>query len=281
MLSSQHPSPRLRRLASSAPLPGLLAVLLVLALASSASAKPTGEFAVFAECPLATKGVNQCVYAQFTGGELRLGSMEVPIAHTITLQGGSIDVESPPSETFIAAAGANTLSKTPQKVIGGLSGIVGHESSEVQAVLELVGSVTLSATNLAAGSGVALALPTRLHLENSFLGEACYVGSSAKPLELSLTTGKTSPPEPNKSITGSPGERESKDEGNLVLYKSDSLVNNSLSAPAAKGCGGSEESLIDSLLDTKFDLPSSGGHNTAILKGTSQFASAEAVRASE
>jgi hypothetical protein len=262
--------------------PALLAVLLAVGVAPVANAKPTGEFAVFAECPLATKGVNECVYAQFSGGELQVGKMDVPIENTITLQGGLIVVESPLSETFVAAAGGNTLSKTAEKVPGGLTGIERFEgNTELKVVLELVGSVTLSRVNFADASGVALDLPSRLHLENPSLGEACYVGSSAKPLELSLTTGKTSPLEPNKPISGSPGEKESKDSGALVVYRKDALVNNSFSAPEAKGCGGIEESLIDPIIDSKFDLPSAPGHNTAILKGTSEFATAEAVRASE
>jgi hypothetical protein len=282
-MSRHHRPPRPQRLArTGAPL--LLAALLALALALAPAAlgKPTGEFAVFAECPLSTKGVNECVYAQFTGGELRVGKMDVPVEHTITLQGGLVVVESPPSETFVNAAGGNTLSKTAEKVSGGLGGIERFESdNELNVVLELVGPVSLSRTNLADASGVALDLPSRLHLENPFLGESCYVGSSSKPLELSLTTGKTSPPEPNKPITGSPGEKEFKDSGALVVYKNDSLVNNSFSAPEAKGCGGFEESLIDPIINSKFGLPVSAGHNTAILKGTSEFATAEAVRASE
>lgn len=280
MLGTQHSVPRLSWIARvGAPL-ALLVVLL--ALASVANAKPTGEFAVFAECPLTTKGVNECVYAQFTGGELQVNKLDVPIENAITLQGGLIVVESPLSETFVAAAGGNTLTKVAQKVPGGLNGVEGFErNEELKAVIELVGSVTLSRTNLAAGSGVALDLPVRVHLENPFLGEACYVGSSSKPIELSLTTGKTSPPEPNKSITGSPGEKESKDAGALLVYKKDRFVNNSFSAPEAKGCGGSEEVLINPIINNKFGLPSSGGHSTAILSGTSEFATAEAVRASE
>jgi hypothetical protein len=38
------------------------------------------------------------------------------------------------------------------------------------------------------------------------LGSSCYVGSSARPLQLNLTAGATSPPAPNKPISGKRGE---------------------------------------------------------------------------
>lgn len=101
--------------------------------------------------PLSTTGVNQCVYAQFSSGEVGLGGLHYPIAKTITFQGGLIVVESPPSETFVGAADGNTLSKTAEVV------------------------------------------PVRAHLKNIHLGEACYIGSSARPITLNLTTGTTAP----------------------------------------------------------------------------------------
>src|ERR1700729_3139261 len=68
---------------------GLLVLLAALALAPAAMAgKPTGEFAVFNHCPLSSAGVNECVYSKESSGELRFGSMDVPIKNPITLQGG-------------------------------------------------------------------------------------------------------------------------------------------------------------------------------------------------
>jgi hypothetical protein len=121
-----------------------------------------------------------------------------------------------------------------------------------------------------------------VHLKNVFLGEACYLGTSASPITLNLTTGVTSPPKPNKPITGSSGEHESKEAGNLVIYKNDALVENAFSLPAvAKGCGGIEESLIAPVLNSKYGWPSAAGTNTSIFDGTTKFAAASAVKASE
>jgi hypothetical protein len=253
---------------------GLLVLLTGLLTASAAMAgKPTGEFAVFKDCPLSTIGVNWCVYSKTTGGELTLGKMSVPIVNPIVLQGGLIVTEK--EETFVNPTEGVTLSKTAETVTGGF------EKTTLTATLELVGSVTLSRKKLAAGEGTAIGLPTRVHLKNEFLGESCFIGSSTEPITLNLTTGTTTPPPPNKAIKGTPGTFESKEGGTLEVFSGDSLVENAFSVPGAKGCGGSEESLIDPILDAKFGLPSAAGHNTAIMKGTSEFATAEAVRKSE
>ena len=253
---------------------GVLVLLAALALAPTAMAgKPTGEYAAFNDCPLGTSGVDECVYATFSGGELVLGKMDVPIDLTITLQGGLIVTEK--EETFVNTTEGQTLSKTPNAVPGGFEG------SAVTLTMELAGAVALSRSNLAGGKGTALKLPVKMHLKSEFFGEECFLGTGASPVTLNLTTGSTSPPEPNKPIKGTAGEHESKEAGNLVIYRNDALVENAFSVPAAKGCGGIEEKLIDALVNEKYQLPAAAGHNTAVLKGTSEFASAEAVRKSE
>jgi hypothetical protein len=252
---------------------GLLVLLAALATASSAMAgKPKGDFEDFAHCPLMVAGVNECVYSKTTGGELVFGKMVVPIENTIILQGGIDATET--EETFVNPIEVGTLSKTAEEVPGGF------ESKPLTETLELVGSVAISRKKLTA-EGVALKLPVRAHLKNADLGEACYIGSSTSPITLNLTTGTTSPPAPNKPIKGSHGTIEIKDEETLEIFKGDSLVENAFSVPGASGCGGIFESIIDPLVDAKFGLPAAAGHNTAIMSGTSKFATAEAVRKSE
>jgi hypothetical protein len=274
MLSRRRTTPqRAPRRAVSA-LAGLLVLSVALATASTAMAgKPKGEFEVFAHCPLMVAGVNECVYSQTTSGELIFGKMIVPIKNTITLQGGLIVTET--EETFVNPTEGVALSKTAQEVPGGFEG------KPLSATLELVGAVALSRKNLKAEEGIALKLPVRVHLKNTALGESCFIGSSTSPITLNLTTGTTSPPPPNKPIKGSRGTFESKEEGTLEIFKGDSLVDNAFSVPGASGCGGIFESIVDPIVDAKFGLPAAAGHNTAIMKGTSKFATAEAVRKSE
>jgi hypothetical protein len=274
----------------------------VLASASSALAAehhPKGPFAVFKDCPLSNSATNACVYAQTESGEFIVGKETVPIKHTITLQGGIHETESGALE-FIGAENGETLSKTPQPVPGGLAGLVKcyeisnflerlacevifeNGTTGVNATTELAApasSIGINIENLVSESGTALSLPVKVHLENPLLGSSCYVGSNAKPVELPLTTGTTSPPAPNKPIKGSAGTIE--DEEGVVILKNNELVNNSFAAPGAEGCGGIFSFIIDPLVDAKLGVPAAAGHNTAKLKGTLKTASAEAVKESE
>lgn len=273
-----------------------IAAAAYLALASAASATPTGEFAVFAQCPLTNPSTSACLHALSTSGEFKIGSTAVPLTKPVTLQGGLTE-EGENTEGFseiVPAANGETLSKTPQTVPGGLLKIVApgwlpgflqvlfnefinKGITGVTATTELVGKARLNAGDALAGVGTALELPVRVHLENPFLGSGCYVGSASKPIAVSFTTGTTNPPLPNKPITGSPGELSFGAEGVLRIGKN-SLVNNTFAAPEAEGCGGIFALLIDPAVDAELGLPSASGHNTAILNGSQEIASAVAVR---
>jgi hypothetical protein len=291
----------------------LLATVTSAAFAATALAKePTGDFAVFKQCPRFS-GVNFCIYAKVESGEVKIGSTKVPLnedgKHPIILQGGYFRNEEkhPVTETFSGALNGETLSKTPQNVPGGLSGLVNCTEIKGEGFLEklarssckaifentLTGvtattelakpasSIGISSDNLINEEGIALSLPTRVHLENPLLGSECYVGSSSSPVTLNLTTGTTSPPEPNKPIKGKLGELNFKDEFEFIEIVKNTLVDNSFSVPTATGCGGIFSFLIDPIIDSKLGLPSAAGHNTTIQNGFQNLATAESVIASE
>jgi hypothetical protein len=299
----------------------LAASLGVLSAASPALAVPKGEYAVFSDCPLSNAAVQGCIVARTEHGEFVIGTKKtkVPIEKTITLQGGF--EEEVPAEfrmPFVEAEDGNTLSKTPQKVPGGLLGIkceeikgegflekgarklceevVKSKLNTVTATTELalpappasLSSIFLSEASLEnpilyEAFGIpALGLPVKVKLENPLLGNACYIGSGTEPIVLKLTTGTTKPPLPNTSITGKIGEFSSRAEGGILVIKNNSLVDNLFAVPAAKGCGGKAfEALIDPIVNAKLGLPSPSGNNTAILNGTLEQAGAEAARESE
>jgi hypothetical protein len=290
---------------------GRTALLLALAVslatlgfaAPALALKPTGEFVNFGDCPLKNPAVNHCIFAQTLSGHFSIKTTEVPITKTITLQGGLIVNEETGSETFVNAEDGNTLSKTPQSVPGGLFKIVAPEFfpeplrkifnefiskgiTGVNATTELVGPVSLNRFAILGEAPNALTLPVRVHLENSFLGNNCFVGSKTHPINLGLTTGTTSPPLPNTPIKGKVGEVEFLGtEGHLVI-KNNSLVNNTFAAPEAEGCGsqilfGLFTGIIDGAVGLELGLPSASGNNTAILNGTLEDALAAAVVKSE
>ncbi len=269
--------------------------------ASSASAQPKGEYAVFAECPLNNEAVEGCLVAKTISGEIKLGKEAVPIVATQTLQGGFKE-KAGGVDTFYAALKGNTFTKTPQKVPGGLLGLV--RCNEIGNLLERIacevvfenGTTGVTATTeLAAPAssiglnedailgevGTGLTLPIKVKLENPLLGGECYVGSNAHPITLNLTSGTTSPPAPNKPIKGKKGTLSSRAEGGVLVITGNTLVDNSFAAPAASGCGGLFSFLIDPIIDAKIGLPSAAGNNTAILNNTIEQASAELVKESE
>ena len=77
--------------------------------------------------------------------------------------------------------------------------------NDVYATAELAAPAKLDYIDFLVGSGTALELPLRIHLENPFLGSNCYIGSASTPVRLKLTLGTTAPPPPNTPISGSLG----------------------------------------------------------------------------
>ncbi len=259
--------------------PTILAMALAIAgSTSSALAQPTGGFEVFRNCPVSNPEVVSCVYATTEGGKFTIGNRTVPITNPIVLQGGLIVNRETGVVTFAEATNGETLSKSPQKVPGGLVGIEGL-GGEVTATAELAGpagSIVLNQENLVTEKGTALSLPLKLKIGNPFLGEKCYGGSNRHPIVVELTTGTTSPPPPNKAITGKAGVFTTTEEGAILNINENSLVNNSFAAPGVHGCGFFPP-LIDPLVDLGFGVPAAAGHNTAALEGKLELTSSEEV----
>jgi hypothetical protein len=280
-----------QRMRGVVPAAMLVAALATLAFAASAQAKLIGEFTKFQQCPWTTAGVSRCLYAATTGGETVLGNKKVTIEKEVILQGGYTEPnfeEKNPEFLFAKFFGAKngiTLSKAAQNVPGGLAGIVPDEKSPalvkalikfffenkitgVTSTLELAKPATdirISENHLAEGEGVALKLPVKVRLENPFLGKNCYVGSSGTPINFNLTSGVTSPPEPNKPITGKVGEVEFLEEAQILKLKNSEIVDNAWSAPAATGCGGIISFLVNPIINGQVGLPAAAGKNTAKL----------------
>lgn len=278
----------------------LFALLIPASAASAAPYNPTGEFAPFNDCPLSRSTLALCISSKTTSGTITIGNKPVPIVNPVTLQGG---VEGPfifGPLTFYGAEDGNTLSKTPQPVPGGLTGItapawwpsflrdlfnetINNGFTGVQATMELAApatSIKLSILNLVSQSGVALSMPVKVKLSNPFLGSNCYIGSNSNPITLNLTTGTTAPPPPNTPITGAPGTVTNNEAGTLLTLDNNKQVDNSFASPGANGCGGLFSFLVDPFVNSIVGVPSAAGHNTAILEGSIANGDPNAVRAS-
>lgn len=256
---------------------GLVACLaiacLALAGASSASAEifkgPLNkeDFLRFINCPITSGKV--CTYGETLSGEFKIGSHSVPITNPTILQGG-IEAEGLGVYPLIPPRfGVPAVSKSPQKVPGGLTGLSEEVGGPVFATAEQAGPILIRPVALGFGEHTAIQFPIRVHLENELLGPNCYIGTEAEPVVLHLTDGTTEPPEGTEPIKGSIGKVEGPDKGKITLFKGNKLVDNGWSAPAATGCGTNAltEAATTLLVNTAEGLPSAAGKNVAILEG--------------
>jgi hypothetical protein len=277
-----------------------VALTTVVAMAPSAMATPTGGYAVFAQCPVKTAKVNGCIYSPTESGYIKIASTEVPIVNTQVLQGGLLRPEEEFVKHMAPALNGETLTKTAQKVPGGLLDLVKcneikgegwfekelrkacesifeNKLTGVEAVTELAkpaSSVVLNTAFEQLGVGTALTLPVKVKLENPLLGSECYIGSESEPINLNLTTGATS-----GGPTGKPGTQSTSEGGGILTISGISLVNNTFSTPGASGCG--IFGLLDGIIDSKLGLPSASGKNVAVLNGKVEIANSELVEESE
>jgi hypothetical protein len=261
----------------------------------------TGEWAKFNYCPSTNPAVWKCLNSVTTSGSVVLGKKTVPIVNPVTLQGGFGFENAQEVSSFYGATNGVTLSKTPQPVPGGLSGLVNCKEisnsieraacevvfenglTGVNATLELAkpaSEIKVSQNALAGELGVALVLPVRVHLENPFLGSGCYIGSSSSPLLWNLTTGATTPPAGTAPIHGARGTLSFLEEFEIAKFSGNKLVDNGWSAPGATGCGGFPfEYLINPIINASVGVPSAAGKNVATLNNEIYIAEAAGVNA--
>ncbi len=247
----------------------VVALALLAPIASAAEPKP--GYTQFAGCPSKTEvpTVEACFVSKITGGHFQMGSKDVPIEKPFKLSGGVTETGQ------VVATSKGGLEVVKQKVPGGVIGLTG-----LTWLLEFLGSEALTlyaATELAGAPGNPLAdpvtLPIRVHLINSTLGNNCYVGSFTNPIKLNLTTGTTSPPPPNKPITGSEGEV-TLDEKE-IFHLPGEFVDNSFAAPGASGCVltlfGFIPISINGLVNSQSGLPAAAGTNETRQKFESEL----------
>lgn len=251
---------------------GKLLVAAIAALAAMAVAAPLAQAATpapgytqFKGCP--SKSENPatfvCVRSVVNGGHFQMGTKDVPLSKPMTLTGGA----NASLEGFTANAEGG-LSPVKQQVPGGIIGLtgldwlvnfLGVEQLKLYAVTELVGVPSIGET---------IKLPIRVHLINPVLGNKCYVGSPAAPINLDMTPYTTSPPSPNKPISGVLPSLEFDEETEIVKVGNGTYVDNSFAAPGANGCVltlfGFIPISINGLVNSQSGLPAAAGTNETI-----------------
>jgi hypothetical protein len=229
----------------------------LLALGSSAA---FAAFPDFTGCPTANPSVTACVDIESTDGFLDIKGFRVPIGTSFALRGGLIPNANGGvgPATFVAPTNGTGVFSKPIQIPGGILGIeFPIPGNAVTATAQLAGS----ASNIRIDPAeLFVSIPVKLKLDNPILGSNCYIGSNSNPVRLNLTVGTTSPPPPNRPITGHAGELSFDARGN-VLFIGNINVDNAFSVPGATGCGLGL-GLVNALVNAKLGLPSAAGNNT-------------------
>jgi hypothetical protein len=259
---------------------GVLVAFAMVAPAAQAKT-PNPGYTQFAGCPspfTENPAIVTCIRTDITSGHFQMGNKNVPIEKPIALTGG---VKNGFGPLFFNSEGG--LSKAKQKVPGGVIGLTG-----LTWLAEFLGSdaLTLYATTELAGTAIIggpsfAILPVKVHLENStgVLGKNCYVGSSTSPIVLHLITGTTSPPPPNKPISGKEPVIGFDPVLEIQTATGGTYVDNSFAAPGASGCVltlfGFIPIGLNGLVNAQSGLPAAAGTNETVQNFNAQFVNSE------
>lgn len=228
------------------------AVTTWLCLAGTASA----AFPNFSDCPRTAPNAVACVDIQNTSGNLNIKGFNVPLGESLEIRGALSSPET--GLTFIPPTGTTGFFARAVQVPGGLLGIeFPIPGNSVTATTELAGSPSEIRIN---PQNQSIRIPVRVQLTNFLLGMDCHIGTNRNPVILNLVTETTSPPAPNRPISGHLGTFESPAEG-TVIFRGNLNVENSFAVPAATECGLGL-GLINLLVDTRLRLPSAAGNNS-------------------
>jgi len=229
-----------------------LAAACCLAFAGNALA----AFPNYTGCPPASATVISCVDIQNTSGNLNIKGFNVPLGESLEIRGGLSPIREGFND-FTPATGTNGFFSRPVEVPGGILGIdFPIPGNSVTATTELAGSASAIRFSSVSGS---LIVPVKVRLSNFLLGMNCHIGSNSNPVVLNLITGTTSPPPPNRPISGRRGTVSFV--GTEIQIIDNVNVANEFAIPASSSCGLGL-GFINLLIDARLQLPSAAGNNS-------------------
>jgi len=237
------------------------AVVAAMALMVVGAGAAQAVFPNFTGCTARAPEDGACVNIQQRNGNLRIGTFNVPLHETLEIR-GSLVANGTSTPTFVPPSGSTGFIGRPERVPGGLLGIEWIPGTTVLAITELAGSSSAIRVNL---EDFSIRIPIKVRLVNTLLGMDCHIGTNSRPVNLNLITGTTSPPAPNRPISGTVGAiSELPAPGGLQVIGNVN-VENSFAVPGATECGLGL-GLINSLVNLKLGLPSAAGNNSAELR---------------
>jgi hypothetical protein len=212
-------------------------------------------FPNFSGCRSSSPTEGFCVDIQQRSGNFEIKGFRVPLHESLEIRGKLIPNETE-FPTFVPPAGTNGFFARAERVPGGLLGIEWLPGNSVEAITELAGPASSIRIN---PSDSSVSLPIKVRLVNLLLGMDCHIGNNSNPVRLTLITGTTSPPPPNRPITGSFGTFAPITGGISRIGQVN--VENSFPVPGATECGLGL-GLINALVNARLRLPSAAGNNS-------------------
>jgi hypothetical protein len=246
---------------------GAVMALGVMLVPAAQATTPAKGYEQFAGCPSPAENpaIGICLRSVVKSGHFNMGNKSVPITNPMTLSGGTDGLL-----TNFTSNSKGGLSPVKQQVPGGVIGLTGLdwlvnflniEQLKLFAVTELAGAPVF------AGLG-SLTLPIKVHLINPVLGNSCYVGTNASPIKLNMTTEATSPPPPNKPISGKNPELKFDEATEILHINNGTYVDNAFAAPGANGCTLTLLGLIpislNGIVNAASGLPAAAGTNETV-----------------
>ncbi|MEV0786573.1 hypothetical protein AB0I52_27165 [Streptomyces sp. NPDC050423] len=282
--------------------PALLAALVAVAVgiplstspASAASAQAmSGNWGPFARCPvddpamLAADGTTDiaiCVSSHSESGSIKLGNTEATTGAN-DLQFGVVRNASTGASKIVAPAGGAIVG-APTDIPGGLlglmcpsgipvvSGICGQlaDSSLNRVVATVESAGTPSNFDLTAGmqSGKTIVdIPIRIHLQNTFLGSKCYIGTTSSPVV--LRPQNLSVPALGSQRFDADGAPNTAGLLNRLSLTGNDQGDSGFAVPGVSGCGPLTLGELNWAVNLKTALPSAAGNNHLVLNDTATY----------
>ncbi|MER5849475.1 hypothetical protein ABT126_21055 [Streptomyces sp. NPDC002012] len=273
---------------------GLLASFTALAAFASmgsatAATSLNGNWAPFTRCPvdapamLAADGATDtavCVSSHSASGSIKLGNTVVPVGASdlqvgvVTHPGGGATVVSPPGGALVADSAQipggllGLMCPSDIPVITGICNqLTDNTLNRVTATIESVNSP--SGFQLLAGTTTGkpiITLPVRIHLENPFLGNSCYIGSASDPVLL-RPQNLTRPAISTQQFAGDGTTDATGPMGRISLVGANQ-TDTTYAVPGASGCG---LGLLNWAVNLKTGLPSVSGNNSVVLNNAQTY----------
>lgn len=282
--------------------PALLGALVAVAVgiplstspASAASAQAmNGNWAPFSRCPvddpamLAADGATNialCVASHSESGSIKLGNTEATTGAN-DLQFGVVRDASTGESRVVAPAGGSLVG-APTEIPGGLlglmcpsgipviSGICGQlaDSSlnRVVATVESAGGPrNFDLTAGMQGGKVIVDLPVRIHLQNTFLGSKCYIGTTSSPVV--LRPQNLSAPALGSQRFDANGTPNTAGLLNRLALTGNDQGDSAFAVPGVSGCGPLTLGELNWAVNLKTALPSAAGNNHLVLNDTATY----------